>query len=288
MTNEAALSCRVDYYRATTNKPELIKAQREGHFSDDKVDETGSLYHYAQSVTNRSSKAVYLFGGFTENMGNCVQLSGQPIAELMATTDKSSIPAIRTLGIDEWKPTRVDIAIDCFHPLLRPRHFFSALDRKDKRTTFRSEPREVKMKNPDKGHTVYMGGSESEKQLRVYDKCAERGAEGIWTRYEMVFMGQRAVDVWGTIQDCQSDNDLLGRALAIFATFVDFPKWKLWRDVFGTEKAHEWTTIPRSTPATWEWLITQVAPAFRRAYDNDKGWKMLDEFVEAVKQTVRE
>lgn len=278
--SESGISCRCDYFRATTRNPKLIAKQAKGFFRDDKVTQTGSLYRYRNSLTHIDTKALYLFNGATEAMGNCIQFSGQPISSLMEETKKSSVPALRSVEIDGWKPTRVDIAIDVFHPEMRPRHFWAALDREDKKTCFRGEPREVKMKDPDKGHTVYMGGVESEKQLRVYDKAAEQGLSGVWTRYEMVFMDKRAVEVWEAIQDVASDADLLTRALPIFATMVDFPTWQLWGSVFHNAETFKWQTVPRNESATWEWLVRQVAPAFRKDYDNTGDWSMLKRFVE--------
>jgi len=288
MTTISDLSCRCDYYRATTLDGNLIGEQLEHNFSEAQTDATGGLYRYGASFTNRYNGAIYLFNGHTPTMGNCIQVSGTPISKLMDETGLSSVPAIKSLHVDGWKPTRVDVAIDCFHPSLRPRDFMDALGGKKVKTCFRGDARETKSQNPDNGHTVYMGGVESEKQLRVYDKHAEQGTKGIWTRYEMVFNGSRALDAWAAIQGVSTDAELLTIALSMLASMVDFPKWKLWRDVFGVETTHQWTAIPRSESATWKWLMKQVAPAFRTAYDSDGGWNMLERFVREVKQTVSE
>lgn len=273
------LSARVDYFRATTTDIDLITLAAEGFFNDETTEPTVPLYGYAHALKHSASGAIYLFGGHTPTMGNCIQVSGKAIAALMDTSHLSSVAALSNMGIEGWKVTRVDVAIDCFNPLLRPRHIYAAIDRKDTKSIFRSW-REIAEKDLDVGHTVYGGGVESEKRIRIYDKAAESKMEGIWTRYEMVFSGDRAREVWDRIKDCENDADLLSIALQLLGAMLDFPNWAEWRREFGVEAAHEWTSIPRVESDTWLWLVKQVAPTFREAFNTDGDWSLLKRFVE--------
>lgn len=275
------LSSRVDYFRATTTDIDLITLAAEGYFNDEATESAVPLYGYAHALKHTESGAIYLFGGHTPTMGNCIQVSGQTISALMDKSGLSSVPAIADMGIDGWKVTRVDVAIDCFNPMLRPRHIYAALDRKDTKSIFRSW-REIAQKDLDKGHTVYGGGVESEKRIRIYDKAAESGADGVWTRYEMVFSGERAREVWDSIHDCRTDEELLVIALRLLGSMLDFPKWSEWRREFGTDTVHEFTDIPRQDSDTWKWLMKQVAPTFKTAYNKDGNWDLLKRFVEAL------
>ena len=279
----AELACRVDYLRATTLDQHAILDAAKGYFSNETATPSIPLYGYKHSIKHNSSGAIYLFGGHTPTMGNCQQFSGMAITSLMEAFGQASVPALHYVCDDRWKVTRLDIAIDCFDPELRPRHFYAALDRGDCKSIFRSW-REIANKDLDVGHTVYGGGAESEKQLRVYDKSAEQGQEGIWTRYEMVFNGKRAQEVWDMVKGLQSDAQLLTEALRLLDSMVSFGKWDKWRDTFHPSSTAVWREVPRTQSKTWEWLMRQVAPAFRNQFDKDGDWRLLDEFVEAVKR----
>lgn len=277
----AALSAKVDYFRATTQDPILIKWATEGYFSDEKTEPAVPLYGYAHSLKQTSSGSIYLFGGHTPTMGNCIQISGAAITALMVAENLPSVPALLYVGVEGWKVTRIDVAIDCYSPALRPRHVYAALDRKNMKTVFRSW-REIAEKDLDAGHTVYGGGLESEKRIRIYDKAAESGTEGVWTRYEMVFSGERAAEVWNIVKDCGDDSALLERALELLRSVLDFPSWNEWQSVFGSSASIEWTPIPRVESDTWRWLMKQVAPTFRDAYNRDGNWNLLTRFVEEL------
>lgn len=276
------LSARLDYFRATTQEPLFIARAAQGEFSDEKTEQSIPLYGYAHALKHSQSGAIYLFSPHTATMGNCVQISGSAITALM---EAHTVPSFRTptvLDVSGWKVTRVDVAIDCFNPELRPRHVYAALDRTKVKTRWR-EWREVANKDLDAGHTVYGGGVESDKRIRIYDKAAESGSDGIWTRYEMVFSGARAAEVWNSITLLSTDAEFLDFAVVLLRSVLDFPNWSEWQAVFGTTSKHEWVEIPRTETDTMKWLRRQVMPVFRDAYDKQGSWDFLDEFVKAIK-----
>lgn len=217
-------------------------------------------------------------------MGNCSQWGGAAITALMEASGRASYVVLDAIHCEEWKCTRIDIAIDCFDAQLRPRDVYAAVDGRRMKTVFRSW-REVANKDKDTGHTVYGGGLESEKRIRIYDKAAETGTDGIWTRYEMVFSGQRAQEVWSKVRKLSDDVAFLALSLELLRSVLDFPEWTDWQRVFGTEANHEWTEVPRTESDTWKWLVKQVAPSFRDAYDKDGDWRLLEQFLEYVKHS---
>ena len=272
------LSARLDYLRATTMDTIAIKAATEGYFSDDTTTDAIPLYGYKHALKHSISGAVYLFGGHTPTMGNCQQFSGTAITSLMETFSQPSCPALHYVCDDRWKVTRLDIAIDSHNPELRPRHVYAALDRAKKKTIWRTW-REVANKDLDSGHTVYGGGVESDKRIRIYDKAAESGTEGVWTRYEMVFSGARAAEVWDMVKDCKSDLALLGVSLGLMANMLDFPDWREWQREFGSTTEIVWWEVPRVESDTWRWLMSQVAPTFVVAREKEGNWALLDRFI---------
>lgn len=42
------------------------------------------------------------------------------------------------------------------------------------------------------GQTLYLGGAKSRRRVRVYNKAAEQGVEGVWTRFEVQFRRDQA------------------------------------------------------------------------------------------------
>lgn len=279
------LSCRVDYLRATTTNEGAIIDAAQGFFSDEQTVEAIPLYGYKHALKHTTTGAVYLFGGHTASMGNCIQFGGSAITSLMGETSHPSCVALSGVVDDRWKVTRVDVAIDCFHPELRPRHVYAALDRKNVRTVWRSW-REVANKDLDTGHTVYGGGLESERRIRIYDKSAEQGTEGLWTRYEMVFSGDRAAEVWKNVAKCEDDGVLLIIAKQLLATLLDFPSWREWQETFGVLSQHEWTPIPRVESDEWRWLASQVMPTFRKSFDKTGNWELLERFMRECKGSI--
>jgi hypothetical protein len=279
-----AISARVDYFRATTTHLPTIEHMTRGFFSNETTEPSIPLYGYAHSVRENLTGAFYLFGGHTPTMGNCSQWGGTAISALVAAAEQPSYVVLDTIHCEEWKCTRIDLAIDVFDAALKPREFYAALDGRSVTTVFRSW-REVANKDKDTGHTVYGGGLESEKQIRIYDKSAEQGGRGDWTRYEMVFSGQRAREVWAIARKLRSDADFLKLCLELLCQLVDFRDWKVWRDTFGVEAAHEWEELPRVESNKWKWLIKQVLPSFREAFDEDRDWRLLEAFVDAVKNS---
>ena len=280
----STLSARCDYYRATTTNVEAITDAAKGYFSLDQTEQAMPLYGYKHALKHIRSGAFYLFGGHTETMGNCAQFGGQAITSLMEESALSSVPAIRRIWDDRWKVTRLDVAIDCFDARISPAAAYLQVQRKNAKTVWRSWRQIVGLNKAD-GHTVYGGGLESEKRIRIYDKAAEQGLETHWTRFEMVFSGQRADEAWRSVAQCNTDGELLAVALKMLASLLDFPNWDTWQQTFGSEQAHDWTPVPRVESDKWRWLMKQVAPTFTDAWESDGDWRLLDRFVEELKRS---
>lgn len=276
------LSAKCDYYRATTDDALTIGNIAKGYYSVEATEQTIPLYGYRNAIKNNRSDGVFLFSPHTATMGNCSQFGGTAITKLMEETNRASVDALRGVHTGRWKVTRLDIAIDCYDAEFRPREIIRRVEEKTAKTVWRTW-REVRHSNPDEGHTVYGGGLESEKRIRIYDKAAESGTEGVWTRYEMVFSGKRAQEAWNKVADCRTDKELLPVALEMLASLLDFPEWTAWQEAFGIESKHEWVEVPRVESDTWRWLKSQVAPSFRDAFDKDGNWSLLEKFVELVK-----
>lgn len=275
-------SARIDYFRATTTDIELIKAQSDGYFGTDVEEAKVPLYGYKKTLKHTWSGAYYCFQPHTETMGNLVQFSGTPITRLMDAYQRGSIASLCAAGFQNWKCTRIDIAIDHFEQTCLPEAFNERLAFGAGKTRIRDwERRKGVLGNGI--DCTYGGGLESEKSIKIYDKAAEQGIEGTWTRYEMTFNGKRGKEVWKAVQELPSDEALLEFAKRLLKSMIDFPDWMEWQEAFGIMSKHEWTPIPRVESDKWRWLMSQVAPTFRDAFETEGDWNLLEKFVEACR-----
>lgn len=276
------ISARIDYLRLTTTDAWTIQHISEEFYRHETTEPTIPFYGYKQALRELQTGAIALFNGHTAAMGFCSQFSGKPITALMEATEQPSMVALRATHQGKWRARRIDIAIDVFDPALKPKMFLQAKEAGFIRTAFRSW-REVKEIGGGSGHTVYGGGVESDKQIRIYDKSAEQGMEGDWTRYEMVFANERAEEVWSMVSQVNTDIALLEVARSLLATLVYDSMWAQWTDAMVTGGRYDWTKIPRQESDTWRWLVSQVAPTFRSAWDDTHDWSLLERFIEYVK-----
>lgn len=276
------ISARIDYLRLTTVDTWTINHISEEFYRHETTEPTIPLYGYKQALRELQTGAIALFNGHTAAMGFCSQFSGKPITALMEATEQPSMVALRATHQGKWRARRIDIAIDVFDPALKPARFIDAKEAGFIRTAFRSW-REVKDIGGGHGHTVYGGGVESDKQIRIYDKSAEQGEEGDWTRYEMVFNNERAEEVWKMVSVANTNKELLDIARNLLATLVYDAMWVQWIDAMQNGGRYEWAELPRQESDTWKWLMAQVAPTFRNAWNDTHDWSLLERFVEQVK-----
>lgn len=275
-------SARCDYYRATTTDIKLIEAQAKGYFGEDTEPTQIALYGYKHTLKHKQSGAYYSFQPHTAAMGNMVQFSGTPITAIMDAMGLGSVAALVATGCSDWKQTRVDIAIDHFDQTCSPEEITEKIAFGAAKTRIRSWERRKSLEQG--GIDILYGGSrESAKSIKIYDKAAEQRVEGVWTRLEMTFIENRAPEIWGHMKDLPDDEKLLALAKRLLSTMLDFPDWQEWQEAFGVLSKHEWTPIPRTESEKWRWLMKQVAPTFREAWQDEGSWQMLEAFVEAVK-----
>jgi len=92
---------------------------------------------------------------------------------------------------NDFKPTRIDVAIDVFNRGVTVKEVYVAYDA----AHGENKQRSVEFKQRKWGDSLYIGSRNSEKMLRVYDKAGEQGLANDWVRFEMEFKGSAAVQV---------------------------------------------------------------------------------------------
>ncbi len=121
------------------------------------------------------------------------------------------------------------------------------------------------------GQTLYIGSVKSDRLVRFYDKAAEQGTEGVWTRCEMQFRrgaAQVAFDAWLSGEfDVES----------IIAAYIDFrevtgdsnktrrPRVSWWERWLGNVKRFSGASVEKvaeSVQRSLAWFKKQVAPTY--------------------------
>jgi len=107
--------------------------------------------------------------------------------------------------------------------------------------------------------TTYVGKSSSDRQLRVYNKAAERGIEADWTRIELVVKGKRARAILDTLQTVKWST--VARSM-----IAEYLKWDgcEWWQAATTGNVIAMPPVVRQTSNTHKWLMGQCLTAFKR------------------------
>ena len=203
------------------------------------------------------------------SMGVHVQLPGQALSALGVT---------KALGICRelvGSVTRIDVAVDTKGQSDAADVYGSYLAK-----TMVTRAQKVNMVIGTEGNTVYVGSRTSERFLRVYDKAAQLGIEGNWTRIEMECKGDRAKWIAKYVQD--AGLQAIGGAIR---DYVDCP---------GVDWYHDALTrvvVPLGEPQkkrltdTRAWLLGTVANTLARESAGDDDFLL--EFLRKV-QSLRE
>jgi phage replication initiation protein len=115
--------------------------------------------------------------------------------------------------------SRLDVAIDDHRGVIATNGCIDAVQRGDAVTRWKKYRvmRSATMAGVDLGVTLYLGSASSDTQMRIYDKAAETGTEGPWTRVEMETRDERAQMLAGRLVD----QGMTGAA-AVVRSYLDF------------------------------------------------------------------
>lgn len=187
-----------------------------------------------------------------------VVLSGQDMTELRKRGMDDDNMLAYLLNKDH-RVTRIDLALDLHNWNANPHDLVTwndagKLSTKAKRVASYADTK-TDGKNVVTSETVYIGSSASTKQLRCYNKAAERGVSGDWTRLELVLRDEQARVFLSYVRG-QSLNDAI---LGAFRAFVRCPG--TWLDRATEGIAVDMPETPRKLTNRQKWLLGQVATA---------------------------
>lgn len=196
----------------------------------------------------------------------CVQFTGR---DLWCLRDQGvDLQALLAYACGlEAKITRLDYAVDWYGDSSPEDVFFAFREGRLRSRARHSDLRwgcdKTKRETID-AFTAYLGSEESERQLRCYDKAAQVGCNGPWTRIELVMrdgFGNRVADAM--IRE--------GIGLAGNQAIRDFVKKC---DIDWFNQAVSGPSVYIKTPPPKErdpkqWLLSQVLPTFERTLESD-------------------
>lgn len=213
-------------------------------------------------------------------MGSHIVLSGGTLRELPITAEDFLSHVVKHSATI----TRLDLAIDCRECGLKPSDATERIKANDCITLARKFP--LWFDPTEKGYTQYIGKKSSMAFCRIYNKAAEMGDDGEWTRVECSFGGDRAQVA---ARECLLGKDYRG----LVRGFVDFSNWPEWEAVMSAEAVP--TKYSRSLSNTKRWLLSSAATSLaRECYldgDHEFYFRFIDTFrffLDKLEQTERE
>jgi len=171
------------------------------------------------------------------------------------------------------KFTRIDLAVDCQNFNLKPEGATNEI--RAKRYTCRCKKTPAWFDPTFGGWTQYLGTKASEIHLRIYDKAAELGVGGDYTRVELVVRKNRATKAAQAIVSGVDFRSLI-------SGYVQFPDWLEWQQVMVADAV----ALPaeKKITATDKWLLDTCAKTLARRLDelgDDELWFRFLEQVQA-------
>lgn len=211
--------------------------------------ETYGGYGYRASRLYANGARIYYDGA--SDMGIHVSLPSSSLADLSVSLDYFGVPGC--------KCTRVDVCVDVDMPI-------SLISLGELVSRLRTVTVIEKIK-PSAGKTIYLGSSQSDVRVRIYDKSAESGLDAVLTRFEWQFRRKYASALFSHI--------LAGRDIRAFLLrYLDFrsgddvnvtrrQRVSWWASLFESLKPVPLlaSTVQRTLEQVKAWLVRQVAPS---------------------------
>lgn len=311
-TGRSGLRACVDWVQATFKNVELytlivdvLKLKYDAFYDAP----TGSMgYRKCKKYGN-----ISVFHDGTEEMGIHLQMSGQGCREYESFNRSTWKQLFFDFFCYKANFTRLDIAVDDFEGYFK----ISSIERKIKERLLISKFKDsIHMEKVNiesgksRGKTVYYGSSQSNVQIRMYEKNYERADKGngdggeFWNRTEIQTRDERAQKVAELIMVNDDNEETVGQIVAgILKYYLRFivkgndsnrRRWKtapFWDKFLGDVEALRLTTVApdRTVEKTVNWIGNQVAPSLAilfETFGNDMD--IIKQFVDEGRERLTE
>jgi len=159
------------------------------------------------------------------------------------------------------KVSRIDLAKDAKNEGISLPHIYLACERRERTGTAQKIN---ERRDPDGGHTIYVGSWHSDNFVRLYNKSAEQHIDGDWFRMELVCQSDVA-KAWARVlasPDADWNALLCGKVRKMLNTNVDsYNRW------LGGEATEGLPQIEKKSDRE-AWIIKQVIPAVLEHFRN--------------------
>jgi len=238
---------------------------------------SGGMHGYKLCI-DQPTTGIVARGNGNDDAGSHIILSGTALTTLAVTISPDKL--IANLVGAQARFARIDLAIDIVGDARANIPELHQLFLADKCTT-KSRKLSLVQSGVD-GHTMYVGGRTSERFIRIYNKAAERRANGEqsntdWIRIELELKGARANMCAKSI--ASPDNSVGDVIAAHIRDFIDFDL--SWWGEATSGKSVEMQQSARKLTDTENWLLEQVAPALARQMIKDANFHL--RFMDAVR-----
>jgi len=178
-------------------------------------------YRYGYAHRCSFSGITILSGGHNDDMGICLEMSGQGCRAFETYSSLSWIELLRILKdpLNEFNITHIDIAFDDHTGVL---DIGEILDDTDNHR-YSSRSRWWKVEYGSCGTTIYHGSPQSNIRVRIYDKAAERGLlDGThWIRVELVLRDTNASGAVDAILEHEQLGPVFSGILSNYLVYCD-------------------------------------------------------------------
>jgi hypothetical protein len=187
--------------------------------------------------------------------------------------DISSLNILRWHIARQASVSRIDLAFDVKGENLEPGNLYHMLQTGKATTTAKTWNL---ITGSDGGATCYIGSRQSEAFVRIYDKAAQAGVDGQWTRVELELKASKARFAAYTMASGLDDNAFRW-AQGWLQGFVSFPH-AVWHGVVQAD-AIPLARANKPEKDTRRWLMEGVAPAMARYMNETGDFSLLSDFM---------
>jgi len=158
--------------------------------------------------------------------------------------------------------TRLDFALDVYAPNADPRHVWREWRGGRAKCRARSGTELNSHEGGVEGYTCYIGSRSSARLLRVYDKAAQQGMQGVsWTRIELESKAPMA----GALAQAMLETSIIDAGRAAIRGYFDAPSLAWWQDAVSGPDVENLTPGERKETSFERWLYETVIPALEKA-----------------------
>lgn len=229
---------------------------------------------YTEGLKNLAG-AVVMRNKNRSDMGVHVGYSGSALNDYREN-NVSSLTILRWHIARQASVSRIDLAFDIRDESIEPGDLYHMLQSGTATTTAKTWNL---ITGSVGGSTCYIGSRQSEAFVRIYDKAAQMGVKGEWTRIELELKASKARFAAFTMAT-GADSDAFKWAQGWLQGFVSFPH-PVWRALM-LQQAIPLARANKPEKDTRKWLMETVAPSMARYMNETGDYSLLSDFMSVL------